>query len=272
MRFPILRFGMVPVVNDSDYRSNFNQFCRALGYYLGTTVEGHTFPTHEKLVSLFSQAQVDAVWVPPVVALDCDARGVGKARVALKRQQKTSYHSVLFTQRDSSIRTVADLKSVRAAWVSTDSASGYLVPLASLRARGISLSGAFSEQRFAGSHGAVAKLVADGHADVGANFAHFSSSDPHTFTSSGWMEAGIEADLRMLIAAGPIPTDVIVMHRSMDEEHRGELASAFSWISTRPEASAVQSIFHGDGFEPCDDQHLQPLRKLIQLLDRRSRG
>lgn len=270
VRFPILRFGIVPVLDDPAFRANLNRVCRALGYFLGTTVQGRPIPTYAKLVSLLSQAQIDAAWVPPVVAMDCDARRIASPRIAMMRQKETVYHAVLFTRPDTEIRTLADLKQVRAAWVSPDSASGYLVPLASLRARGVSLSKAFCSQVFTGSHEAAARLVASGEADVGANFAHFAPPEMHVPVSSGWMEAGVEADFRVLVVAGPIPTDVIVMHRTMDEEHREELSAAFSWVLTRPEAAAAHSIFRCDGLEACGDQHLRGLRKLIRLLDRPS--
>ena len=221
-------------------------------------------------MTLLSQAQIDAAWVPPVVAMDCDAQRLAIPRVAMVRQGETSYHAALFTRLDSPIRTLADLKQVRAAWVSPDSASGYLVPLASLRARGVSLMKAFSEHLFAGSHEAAARLVLDGKADVGANFAHFVPGDMRTLVSSGWIEAGMEAEFRVLAVAGPIPTDVIVMHRTMAHEHQEDLIAAFQWVRERPEAESAHAIFRCDGLQPCDDSHLGGLRKLIRLLDRRA--
>ena len=270
VRFPILRFGIVPVVDDPSFRANLNRVCRALGYFLGTTVEGRPVETYPKLVTLLVQAQLDAAWVPPVVAMDCDAKRIAVPRIAMVRQKETAYFSAVFTRSDSAIRTLADLKNVRAAWVSPDSASGYLVPLASLRARGISLSKAFCEHLFAGSHAGAAQLVAEGKADIGANFAHFTPGDTRTPVSSGWIEAGLEADFRIVAVAGPIPTDVIVMHRTMAVEHQEDLIAAFQWVRERPEAAAAHSIFRCDGLESCDDSHLRGLRKLIRLLDRPS--
>lgn len=272
MRFPILRFGIVPVVDNSAFRSNLGRVCKALGYYLGTTVEGRPIATYPRLVTLLEQAQIDAAWVPPVVAMDCDAKRIAIPRIAMVRQQETTYYAALFTREDSGIRTLADLKQVRAAWVSPDSASGYLVPLASVRARGVSLTKAFREHVFAGSHEAAAQMVADGTADVGANFAHFVPGQMRAPVSSGWMEAGIDAAFRIIAVAGPIPTDVIVMHRTLAIEHQEDLIAAFRWVRERPEAADAHAIFRCDGLHACDDSHLRGLRKLIRLLDRPSAG
>lgn len=270
VRVPILRFGIVPVVDDDAFRANLQRVCEALGYFLGTTVEGHRIASYPKLVDLLMQAQLDAAWVPPVVAMDLAERRTAHPRIALIRQKETAYYSALFAREESAIRTLADLQKVRAAWVSPDSASGYLVPLASLRARGVSLAKAFSEHIFAGSHGDVARLVADGKADVGASFAHFSPPQSRVPVSAGWIEAEIDVAFRIIAVAGPIPTDVIVMHRTMREEHREELGAAFQWVRERPVAPAAHAIFRCDGLELCDDSHLRGLRKLIRLLDRPS--
>ena len=106
---------------------------------------------------------------------------------------------------------------------------------------------AFSEHLFAGSHEAAARLVLDGKADVGANFAHFVPGDMRTLVSSGWIEAGMEAEFRVLAVAGPIPTDVIVMHRTMAHEHQEDLIAAFQWVRERPEAESAHAIFRCDG-------------------------
>jgi len=265
-----LRLGIVPVDDDAAFRANLKRLSNALGYYLGTTVEGRTIATYPKLVTLLSQCQIDAAWVPPIVAMDCDTKRIAVPRLAMARQRETKYHAALFTLEDSGIRNLADLRQVRAAWVSPDSASGYLVPLATLRARGVSLSKAFREHRFAGSHEAVARLVAQGDAEVGANFAHFAPSGGHQLVSAGWLEAEVDAEFRVVAAAGPIPTDVIVMHRTMAVEHQEDLIAAFRWVRERPEVAAARAIFRCDGFEAGDEGHLCGLRKLIRLLDRPS--
>jgi phosphonate transport system substrate-binding protein len=224
--------------------------------------------SYPNLVERMSLGQIDAAWMPPVVAMDCDAQSLAFPRIAMVRQAETSYHSTLFVPEASHIRSLADLVGLRAAWVSRESASGYLVPLASLRARGVSSSQAFSEHLFAGSHAEVARYLLDGKADIGANFTHFRSADSRIVSSSGWVEAGIHGAFRILAVAGPIPTDVVAFHRSMSEEHGRALARAFQWVMTRPEAACAKEIFACDGFTPCNASHVRGLRKLVRLLDR----
>lgn len=271
MRFPILRFGVAPVVDGPEFRASLQQVGHALGYWLGTTVQSRVAGGQAQLMELLSQGQIDAAWVAPVVALDCVERRTARPRIATVRQGETVYHSVLFSREDSRIKSLADLQKVIAVWVGPESASGYLVPLASLRARGVSLGRAFSEQQFGGTHEAVMRAVAEGRADVGACFAHFHPDDAHQLVASSWTEANVEEKFRVLLAAGPIPTDVIVTHRSMDEGHQQALMAAFDWLVLQPEpAAAAKAVFQCDGFAACGDEHLRGLSKLVRLIERPS--
>ena len=274
MRFPILRFGVVSAaesVGSSTFRADLEKVGRALGYSLGTTVQCRIVSKHAQLTALLSQNQVDAAWVPPVVALDCVEKRIARPRIALVRQKETTYHAVLFSLEGAAVKSLADLQNIRVAWVSPESASGYLVPLASLRTRGMAQSKAFSSQVFFGSHEAVSRAVAEGKADVGASFAHFESANMRELVSASWTECKLDAQFRVLLSAGPIPTDVIVTHRSMDDGHQQALVSAFSGLLSKPEhAEASNAVFQCDGFTGCGDEHLGGLSKLIRLLDRRS--
>ena len=268
MRFPILRFGVVSTVVDTSFRSSLGRVGTEIGYYLGTLVECVVKPTSAELVTQLMLNQLDAAWVSPVVALDCGSKRVAFPRIAVIRQHEIDYHAVLFSREDSSVRSLADLRGARAAWVSPESASGYIVPLASLRARGVSLSKVFASQTFFGSHEAVTRAVAEGKADVGASFAHFDDTAMRSVVSASWTEANINATFRVLLSAGPIPTDVIVIHKSMDEPRQQAVVDAFAKLCSKPEiAASAYSVFHCDGFVGCGDEHIQGLRKLTRLLD-----
>jgi len=269
VRFPILRLGVASTDNSNrELRANLNKVGHALGYELGTAVKCQIEPSHARLLGLLAQGQLDAAWVPPVVALDCVEKRVARPTLALVRQDATMYHSVLFSLDNTKIKSLADLHDVRAAWVGPESASGYLVPMASLRTMGVSLFKAFSKQTFLGSHDAVTQAVADGTADIGASYAHFDPADTHRMVSASWTEHKVDASFRVLFAAGPIPSDVIVTHRSMYEGHQHALVAAFDWLATRPEIEAARAVFRCDGFRSCGEEHLRGLGKLIRLIDR----
>ncbi len=265
-----MRFGVGPSTDPAAARANLPVVCRALGYWLGTTVSPAYFDSHIAMTRALTESRLELAWTPPIVSMDCDAAGIAHPMLAMVRQDETSYYSVLFVRKDSPIKSIADLSSVKAAWVDPQSAAGYLVCVANLRARGVSLSRAFRENRFVGSHGQVVRAVHSREVDVGATFAHFESIETRVISSSGWTEAGFHDDFRILFVSGPIPTDTISAHRGLSSEHVRACVSAFQWLTDRPEFEAARKLFACRSFEPCTATHLRGLRKLVRLLDRPS--
>lgn len=270
MRFPVLRFGIAPSVDDEAFRDNFERMCKALGYHLGTVVQPRVLASRDVFVSQFSRGQLDLGWLAPSVALDCLDVGVASPHWSMVRCGEVIYYSAIFAKKDGPVRSVSDVKGVRAAWVLPDSASGYLVPLATMRARGVCLADAFREQTFAKTHAAAAQFVIEDKADIGAGFAHFSPGNMQTPVASSWAEAGLEDQLSVLAVAGPIPTDVIAAHRSLKAPYVRELTRAFDWLMTGEQAEAAKVVFSCEGLLPCTQQHLLGLKKLLGLLDPRA--
>src|SRR6185436_3814664 len=110
---------------------------------------------------------VDIAWLPPVIAQRAAARGRTIPIALPIRGGTSSFHSALFTRAGSRLRSSQDLERVRAAWVDRQSAAGYLVIRAQIRAQGVNLERAFASEVFLGSHEAVVKAVSAGDVDVG---------------------------------------------------------------------------------------------------------
>ena len=95
-------------------------------------------------------------------------------------------------------------------------------------------------------------------------------SDFGTPVWASWIEFGLEVNFRVLLVAGPIPTDVISMHRSLDDQHQQAIIHAFSLLTSDKQTSeAARAIFRCEGFAGCTEEHLRGLRTLLRLLDRR---
>ena len=82
----------------------------------------------------------------------------------------STYHGYLFARKDSGIRTVADMKGKRFAYVDRATTAGYLFPRAYLKEKGVADPDRyFGEVFFAGSHDATVLAVLNGEADIGAS-------------------------------------------------------------------------------------------------------
>ena len=103
--------------------------------------------------------------------------------VAAETYQGSKYYvGYFFTRANSSIRGLADLRGRSFAFVSPNSASGYLFPLAHLRAQNIDAGSFFSRTVFSGSHPETLRLVRGGRVDAGVSFdASFQNAAPGEF-------------------------------------------------------------------------------------------
>jgi phosphonate transport system substrate-binding protein len=97
-------------------------------------------------LSEFSPSAFAGAW------LDCKC--VEPTVVPLEKDGTVYYVAVMITRKDSGITSIDQMRGHSLAWADPNSASGYLVPAATLRAKGIDLAdGAwFSRTGFAGGH------------------------------------------------------------------------------------------------------------------------
>ena len=99
--------------------------------------------------SAFAGAWLDCKCVEPIV-------------VPQENDGSTYYYSVMVVRADSGIKTLEDMKGHSLAWADPNSTSGYLIPSATLKSKGIDLADGvyFSRTGFAGGHeqGVVAML------------------------------------------------------------------------------------------------------------------
>lgn len=247
-------------------RARLQAFADALGNASGSATAPADFDDYPSLLSAMYEGKVDVAWLPPLVAMR--AAGGGRAiPIALPvRRGISSFHSALFSLAGSPILRPPDLVGVRVAWVDRQSASGYLVVRAALRAQGVDLAAAFREEKFLGSHEAVAEAVMTGTADVGATYVH------HDSRGSGVWRAGWGAQSVNVVArVGPIPNDVIAAGVHVEVARIKAVRQALIDGSHESLSSAAKDLMQADEFTTVESEHLKPLEDLLDFLEDRAR-
>lgn len=243
-------------------RTRLGSFCEALTAATGLKALPHPSHDYPALLEAMHAGEVDIAWLPPVVAL----RAASTARaipIALPvRRGVSSFYAALFARSNVPFARPADLVGARAGWVSAQSASGYLVIRAALRAQGLLLERAFAQERFFGSHGAVVQAVLNGVTDVGATFMH------HDATAGGIWRAGWgSAEVHVIARVGPIPADVIAagVHVPVAKIRKVQAALV---DARHPELTAAGTLLlEAEGFVAAQSAHLAPLEKLLGFLE-----
>jgi ABC-type phosphate/phosphonate transport system substrate-binding protein len=241
-------------------RAQLDELCAALSSETRIQIIGVGVWYYHRLVEALDLGHVDVAWLPPILAAQAQIRGAARPIALPIRGGVTSYSTALFARENGRIRAVTDLVGVRAAWVDRQSASGYLLIRAHLRALGVDLERAFSTDRFTGSHEEVAAAVLDGSADVGASFVHLDPTDDRPIRAA-WGDARV----RLVALAGPIPGDVIAASTRLDAGRLERMRRAL--VESQRVREAAQSLLGAEGFVAPRPGHLDAVAALLPRLD-----
>jgi phosphonate transport system substrate-binding protein len=252
------RLGVIPLGDGGEAR--LRAFLTALSSVLETEIDLHQAADYRALASAVEQGLVQYAWLPPLAAARAVRSGSITPVAVAVRHGVTSYLTGLVTLESSAVRSLADLRGLRAAWVDRESASGYVVIRAALRAQGVSLVDAFREDLFVRNHAEVARALESGRADVGATCFNVASGAVQIGRSKYTGLNGTPLpDVRILAQAGPIPSDAFAAHKSVSPIALGKLDTAL--VGARPANlfEAAKGLMFADAFQRPDSEYLRML-------------
>ena len=204
-----LRFGFTPVLSEPEMRAEFEPLMGYLSDSIGQKVTLYIAKDYGDLRTQMESGSVDIGSFSPFSYVDA-ARG-GKIRIIAQSiiEGSATYRGIIVARKDSGLKSIADLKGKRFAFVDPKSASGYVYPRAMLIEKGINPETFFKETIFAGSHDKVIAGVLDGRADAGAIY------DGALGVAK---RSGVLVDnLLTLASSDPIPHDAVAVRIGMDE-------------------------------------------------------
>ncbi|MBV1857892.1 MAG: phosphate/phosphite/phosphonate ABC transporter substrate-binding protein [Nannocystaceae bacterium] len=219
-------FGAVPHTDDDQTRVLLAEFCARWSKRSNVPVRPHRAPSPGSLQAAFHRDRVQLAWVSPGLFLLSDAFTSAVPLASAVREGDSRYNGVLFVRDASPIRRVESLRGSNVAWVAPTSAAGYLMPRLALVKQGLDPNELFASEVFLDTHGAVARCVAEGRADVGATHALFDDADPSRALRSAGFDRAEGLRARVVLASAPIPSDLIVASRAVPPWLRGNLAVA----------------------------------------------
>src|SRR5438876_219161 len=163
-----LKFGFTPVLSEPEMRTEFEPLMNYLSESLGQKVTLYIAKDYGDLRTQMKNGSVDIGSFSPFAYVDA-ARG-GKIRIIAQSiiEGSTTYRGLIVARKDSGLKSIAELKAKRFAFVDPKSASGYVYPRAMLIEKGINPETFFKKTIFAGTHDKVIAAVLEGRVDAGA--------------------------------------------------------------------------------------------------------
>jgi phosphonate transport system substrate-binding protein len=252
-----LLIGLIPEQNVFRQRERYQVLKKYLFDRLGITVNFTSLTRYGNITDHFSYEKMDGAFFGSFTyALAHRQLGVEPLARPVNLDGTSTYHGYVFVRKDSGIRTAADMKGKRFAFVERATLAGYLFPLAYFKRYGVSKPHAFlGESFFAGSHDASMLAVLNKEADIGAAkntiYDQMSAENPR-----------IEKELVILAASGVVPQNCLAVRKDLDPELKNALQQALLEMDKNDEGTEALRKFGARGFIETRDSDYEYLYKL----------
>jgi phosphonate transport system substrate-binding protein len=246
---PSFRFGLPPSLGGAA-EDRGPRVARFLAPVLGRPVEVSVAKSYEGLWKDILAGRLDAGWAPPFLCARLEAMG---ARVLARgvRGGASTYRAALLCRAGAKL-TLDRLQGATVTWVDRDSVSGYLLPVALLRSRGLDPGKVFSTQAFAGSFLGAVQAVLDERADLTSVFA------PPQGSSVPWQQGvedlapGRSHEVSCLAFTDESPNDGVVTAVGTDPGLVAALEQSLLTLhDLRDGQGLLKEVFHAERFEPA---------------------
>ncbi|MCB0348665.1 MAG: phosphate/phosphite/phosphonate ABC transporter substrate-binding protein [Bdellovibrionales bacterium] len=188
-----------------------------------------------------------------------------QAMITLIRHGQAKYRSQIVARADSSVKKVADLNGKKFAYVDPASTSGYLLPAKMFLDRNIKP----SETVFAQKHDNVITMVYQKQVDAGATF--YSPPSPRGVEDARRLVKtqypDIEKEVVIVELTDEIPNDPIVIRKTLPEDMKKIIQSAFiDFIATPEGKAAFNDLYGADSFITTTDKEYDSVREILKSL------
>ncbi len=254
-----LVIGLIPEVNIFEQKARFRLLGDYLSRKIGVPVRFTILSRYGNILERFEAEHMDGAFFGSFTgALAIERLGVVPLARPVNLDGSSTYHGHIFVRKDSSIRTAADMRGKRMAFVDRATTAGYVFPLAWLREQGIAgPEGFFSEYYFTGSHDAAVMAVLDRKADVGA-------AKHSVFDRVRRENPRVERELVILANSPPVPSNGLCVRRDMEPDLREALRRALLDLAGDPTGDAVLVRFGALRFVETSAEDYRPVTELAR--------
>ena len=246
--------GLIPEMNIFKQKQRFKLLGDYLAKRTGIPVEFTILDRYGDIIERFASEKMDGAFFGSFTgALAIQKLGVVPLARPVNPDNSSTYKGYFFVRKDSGIKTVADMKGRKMAFVERATTAGYVFPLARLKEGGIpSPDGFFSEYYFTGSHDAAVYAVLNRKADVGA-------AKHSMYDRVRKEEPRVDQELVILAVSPEVPSNGLCVRKDLDEAIKAKLKSALLNLANEPEGKAVLEKFGALRFIETTAQDYQPV-------------
>jgi len=259
---PVVNFAHVPSISASEKLDQLEPLKQYLEEELSIEFRIHFAEDYSSVVDRLNQGDYDFATLGPLSYVN--AAREGNLDVALQpiRNGDTTYRSILFTSKNSSVKVLSDLEGKRFAFVDQHSASGYLFPRAYMMKHGIDPDQDLSSYSFMGSHTDV--VIGVWLEKYAAGAVYEDAREDQTNAES------ILSETQVIARTDPIPNEPWVFREKFKQEHpqliEGIKQLMFTLDTSGPEQQNVLDRLEIEGFNEATDSDYDSVREYLQYV------
>lgn len=267
LSLPKLSLAFIPAEDAAKTLSDNKDLLAYLKQVFGIDVTGAVGTSYTAVIEAMRAKKVDLAFYGPFSYIlgHEEANAQTLIQGLTKDGQPASYTSLIITQADSPLASLADIKGKTFSFVDPASTSGHLVPSYTLLAKA-GLHETDYKPLYAGSHPASYQAVLNKKVDAGAI-----ASDIFT---KGISEGSIDdKKVKIVDTSFPIPGSPIAVRGDIAQADQDLILQAFLALNNQPAdspilKSAVSALGAGSAkFVKGDDHVYDDLRKIPQAID-----
>jgi phosphonate transport system substrate-binding protein len=267
-RYPVVSFSSVSSESQGATEARFKDFAKVFKERLGVELRIFTATDYAGTIQALTGGQIQLAGLGPAAYASAwiDSNGEVEPLVAaVEADGDLGYHSSLIVKAGSPYQKLEDLRGKTLAWADPNSASGYLVPLVSMRAVGVEADKFFGRTAFSGGHEQSVIGV-----DKGTYDSAFVWSAKDT-TQRGILRAMSERKLidmkqfRVVWQSPVIPNSPLTVRKDLPADMKRDLAKLWTDLySFDPKMAETLARGKTLGYRPVTHEMYEPLLKVIQ--------
>ena len=271
-----IKMAFVPSANSQRVLASGEPLGRLLGQITGYTFRVSVPTSYAAVIEAMGSNNIDVAWLAPFSYALAHQKYNAQVILSSVRFGQLAYPSVFITA-DPSIRTLADLRGKKFAFVDPASASGYLYPVAELKRKGLvtgtppNLDAFFGSGNtiFAGGHDRVVTAVYNGQAAAGAVFGGPLNPGLGTPTDARSLVARTFPDVyqkvRIIAETQLIPNDTVSVRAGLPPDMVRQIQQGLLELAGTTEGNKyLVDLYAINDLAPVTDSFYDPLRRVAQ--------
>ncbi len=249
-----LTIGLIPEQNVFKQVARYQPLGDYIGKKTGIKVKFTILSRYGNIIKRFVSDKMDGAFFGSFTgAMAIQKLGVEPLARPVNLDGSSTYWGYIFARKDSGIKTAADMKGKRIAFVEKATTAGYIYPMAFFKEHGIKdINTYFKEYYFAGSHDAAIYAVLDRKFDVGcakhSMFDRVARSNPRVIK-----------ELAILAKSPQVPSNGLAVRKDLSPALKKQLKEILLSMDKDPEGIETLKHFEAIRFIPTTKEDYNPV-------------